>query len=190
MKNGKSFYGIPLPLGPDYGGPLFFAHYSFLGLDPRNLQDAYASYWEQNVAHARINHAYCKANPKGYYGYGDNCWGLTASDFPKGYTASSPTNDNDTIAPTAALSSFPYTPEESLAALRYFYYTLGDRLFMQYGFYDAFNLSRHWFASSCIAIDQGPIVIMMENYRTGLLWNLFMKDPDVQSGLAKLGFSW
>lgn len=190
IKNGKSFYGIPLPLGPDYGGPLFFSHYSFLGLDPRNLKDAYSSYWEQNVAHARINHAYCKANPKGFYGYGQACWGLTASDFPKGYTASSPTNDNGTIAPTAALSSFPYTPEESLAALRHFYYKLGDRLFREYGFIDAFNLSRNWFASSYIAIDQGPIVIMLENFRTGLLWDTFMKDKDIRSGLEKLGFTW
>lgn len=189
MKNGKSFYDIELPLGEDYGGPLFFSHYSFLGLDPRQLKDKYADYWEQNVAHARINHEWCKNNPKGHYGYSDRCWGLTASDFHDGYTASSPLNDKGTIAPTAALSSFPYTPEESLNALEYFYYALGDRIFGEYGFKDAFTLSRKWFASSYIAIDQGPILLMIENYRSALLWNNFMKNREILEGLDKLGFT-
>ena len=189
IRNGKKFYGIYLPLGSDYGGPLFFAHYSFLGLDPRGLSDKYANYWEQNVAHARINHAYCAANPKGYAGYSEQCWGLTASDIPNGYTASSPTNDKGVITPTAALSSMPYTPEESIAALETFYYIYGDRLFGQYGFHDAFSLSARWFADSYIAIDQGPIVVMIENYRSGAIWNAFMKDPDVAAGLSTLGFS-
>lgn len=190
MANGKKYYDITLPLGEPYGGPMFFAHYSFLGLDPRNLKDQYAGYWEQNVAHARINHAYCAANPKKFYGYSDECWGLTASDIPDGYTASSPTNDNGTIAPTAAVASIPYTPEESLKAIRYFYYTLGDRLVGEYGFKDSFNLSQRWFAPSYIAIDQGPIILMIENYRTGLLWDLFMKNQDIRAGLDKLGFSY
>lgn len=190
MKNGKKYHDITLPLGPDKGGPLFFAHYSFLGLDPRGLSDEYADYWGQNVAHSKINHAHCVENPKGYAGYGEECWGLTASDIPKGYTASSPTNDNGTIAPTAALSSMPYTPEESLKAIRYFYYVLGDRLFGEYGFKDAFNLSKFWFASSYIAIDQGPVILMIENYRTGLLWDCFMKNEDVRKGLDRLGFTY
>ena len=189
IRNGKKFYGIYLPLGSDYGGPLFFTHYSFLGLDPRGLSDKYANYWEQNVAHARINQAYCAANPKGYAGYSEQCWGLTASDIPNGYTASSPTNDKGVITPTAALSSMPYTPEGSIAALETFYYIYGDRLFGQYGFHDAFSLSAHWFADSYIAIDQGPIVVMIENYRSGAIWNAFMKDPDVAAGLSTLGFS-
>ena len=189
FRNGRKFYDITLPLGSDYGGPLFFTHYSFLGLDPRGLKDAWcASYWDQNVAHARINHAYCVANPGKHAGYSDACWGLTASDIPNGYTASSPTNDRGVIAPTAALASFPYVPEESLKALEHFYYVLGDKLWGEYGFYDAFCLDKGWFASSYIAIDQGPIVVMIENYRTGLLWDLFMKDTDVSGGLAKLGF--
>jgi hypothetical protein len=190
MVNNKTFYDIKLPLGQDYGGPLFFAHYSFLGMDPRNLADQYASYWTQNVAHSRINHAYCKANPKGYSGYADNCWGLTASDIQNGYRASSPTNDLGVIAPTAALSSFPYTPVESMKALKFFYYTIGDKIWGQYGFYDAFNLTSGWFANSYIAIDQGPIICMIENYRTGLLWDLFMSDPEVRVGLDKLGFTY
>ncbi|MHB9143647.1 MAG: glucoamylase family protein, partial [Paludibacter sp.] len=170
MKNGKTFYGITLPLGEDKGGPMFFAHYSFLGLNPTHLSDAYANYWQQNTAHAQINYQYCVANPRGNYGYGPNCWGLTASDIPNSYTASSPTNDVGVIAPTAALSSFPYTPVESMRALHFFYYTLGDKIWGNYGFKDAFCLNKHWFADSYLAIDQGPIVVMIENYRTGLLW--------------------
>lgn len=189
MKNGKKFYDITLPLGEDKGGPLFFAHYSFLGLDPRQLSDQYTNYWTQNTAHAQINYRYCAANPRNHFGYGTDCWGLTASDILNGYTASSPNNDGGTIAPTAALASFPYTPEESMRALHFFYYTLGDKMFGEYGFKDAFNLNQRWFASSYLAIDQGPIVVMIENYRTGLLWNLFMQNPNVKSGLTKLGFS-
>lgn len=190
MKNGKSFYNITLPLGEDKGGPLFFAHYSFLGLDPRNLSDQYTNYWTQNTAHAQINYQYCVANPKKNFGYGVDCWGLTASDIPTGYTASSPNNDGGTIAPTAALASFPYTPVESMRALHFFYYTLGDKLFGEYGFKDAFNLNKRWFAGSYLAIDQGPIVVMIENHRSGLLWNLFMQNENIQSGLTKLGFSY
>lgn len=190
MVNNKSFYNIQLPLGFDYGGPLFFAHYSFLGLDPRNLTDQYANYWNQNLAHTQINRAYCIANPRGYEGYSSDCWGLSASDIQNGYTASSPTNDNGVIAPTAALSSFPYTPIESMQALRFFYYTLGDKIWGNYGFKDSFNLTTLWFADSYLAIDQGPIICMIENYRTGFLWNTFMSNKDVQNGLEALGFSY
>lgn len=190
MKNGNTFYNVKLPLGENLGGPLFFAHYSYLGLDPRNLSDQYANYWEQNVAHAKINYSYCVANPKNQYGYGASCWGLTASDIRDGYTASSPTNDIGVIAPTAALASIAYTPTESLAAARFFYYTLGDRLFGDYGFKDAFNLRQGWFASSYLAIDQGPIIVMIENYRSALLWNNFMQNGDVRAGLTKLGFAY
>jgi len=190
IRNGNSYYGITLPLGEAKGGPLFFTHYSFLGLDPRNLSDTYANYFTQNQAHARINHAYCVTNPQGNYGYSARCWGLSASDIPNGYTASSPSNDVGVIAPTAAISSFPYTPVESMTALRYFYYTLGDKIWGTYGFKDAFSLSKDWYADSYLAIDQGPIVVMIENYRTGLLWNLFMSNTDVQAGLTKLGFTY
>nr|PZN52423.1 MAG: hypothetical protein DIU61_11495 [Bacteroidota bacterium] len=188
--NGETYYGITLPLGSDYGGPLFFSHYSFLGLDPRNLSDAYANYWTQNVNHTLINRAYCAANPRGYVGYSDDCWGLTASDNHQGYSAHSPTNDLGVITPTAALSSMPYTPDESLEAARFFYYKLGDRLWGDYGFYDAFNITEQWFANSWLAIDQGPIIVMIENHRTGLLWDLFMSCPEIQDGLTKLGFSY
>lgn len=187
--NGKEFYGVKLPLGENFGGPMFYAHYSFLGLNPTNLSDGFANYFTQNKNHSLIDHHYCKANPKAYYGYSDQCWGLTASDIPGGYTASSPTNDNGVIAPTAALSSFPYTSEESMKALKFFYYKLGDKLWGEYGFHDAFSLDQLWFADSYLAIDQGPIVIMIENHRSGLIWNLFMRNQEIKSGLKTLGFS-
>jgi hypothetical protein len=190
IQNGKNFYGINLPVGFDYGGPLFFTHYSFVGLDPRNLEDTYADYWEQNVNHSKINQAYVVANPKHYVGYSDENWGLTASDNQDGYSAHSPTNDLGVISPTAALSSFPYTPVESMKALRFFYYKLGDRLWGNYGFYDAFNITEGWTADSYLAIDQGPIIVMVENHRSGLLWELFMSAPEVQDGLTKLGFTY
>ncbi len=187
--NGKEFYGIELPVGYDYGGPMFFAHYSFLGIDPRNLSDQYANYWEQNQDHTLINHAHCVGNPGHFVGYSNDCWGLTASDNPQGYSAHSPTNDLGVISPTAAVSSLPYTPEGSMDAIRFFYYTLGDRLWGEYGFYDAFNITESWTADSFLAIDQGPMIIMIENYRTGLIWDLLMSSPEVQAGLTKLGFT-
>lgn len=190
IKNGKSFYGKTLPLGIDFGGPLFFSHYSFLGLDPRKLQDQYANYWEQNVRHSQINQEHAIANPKSFVGYSASNWGFTASDNHLGYNAHSPTNDLGVITPTAALSSFPYTPEESMKALQYFYYTLGDRTWGEYGFYDAFNITESWYAKSYLAIDQGPIIVMIENHRSGLLWDLFMKNSTVLNGLDKLGFSY
>ena len=188
FKNGKTFYGYTLPLGFDYGGPLFFTHYSFLGLDPRGLKDQYADYWEQNKNHTLINRAYCIANPKKFKGYGENCWGLTASDNYEGYGAHSPTEDLGVITPTAALSAFPYTPEYSMQALKHFYFDLGDKIWGEYGFVDAFSESKDWYANSYLAIDEGPIVVMIENYRTGLLWKLFMSCPEIQSGLKKLDF--
>jgi hypothetical protein len=186
--NGRTYYGIKLPLGFPYGGPLFFAHYSFMGLNPHGLKDQYADYWEQNLSQTQINYKHCVLNPNHFKGYGENCWGLTASDTYDGYNAQSPDNDFGTISPTAALSSFPYTPEYSMKALKHFYYDLGDKIWGEYGFADAFNEGKDWYAKSYLAIDEGPIVVMIENYRTGLLWKLFMSCPEVQSGLKKLGF--
>jgi hypothetical protein len=188
MKNGNSFYGYQLPLGENLGGPLFFEHYSFMGINPKSLTDQYASYETQTLNHTKINYEYCKANPKKWYGYSDSSWGLTASDIPNGYTASSPTNDVGVIAPTAALSSFPYTPTESMKATKFFYYKIGDKLWSDYGFYDAFRLQDAWFSKTYLAIDEGPIIVMIENYRTGLLWNLFMSCPEVKTGMKAIGF--
>jgi hypothetical protein len=187
--NGNSYQGIQLPLGPPSGGPLFFAHYSFLGIKPLGLSDVYANYETQNTNHTLINYNHCRTNPNNNFGYSDSVWGLTASDIPNGYAASSPTNDLGVIAPTAAISSIPYTPNESLKALKFFYYVLGDKLWGEYGFKDAFSLKDIWFADSYLAIDQGPIMVMIENYRSGLLWNLFTSCPEVKAGMLGLGFS-
>jgi len=188
--NGKSFYGIKLDVGWDYGGPLFFSQYSFLGFDPRGKKDAFTNYFNNNRNTALIHRQYSIANPLQFTGYGANCWGLTASDDPDGYSAHEPTaaRDNGTISPTAALSSMPYTPEYSMDALKHFYRDLGGQLWGNFGFYDAINQSRSWVADSYLAIDQGPIIGMIENERTQLLWNLFMANPEIQPMLDAIGF--
>jgi hypothetical protein len=178
---------ITQPLGPLHGGPLFFAHYSFMGLNPKQLKDEYADYFAQNRAHTLINRAHCINNPLGYAGYGEDCWGLTAGDTIGGYAAHSPTDDRGVISPTAALSSFPYTPKESMQVLRHFYEDLGDKIWTEYGFVDAFSEAANWHSKSHLAIDQGPIIVMIENHRSGLLWDLFMNAPGVKPTLEKLG---
>jgi hypothetical protein len=189
MINNATYYGYQLPLGPSGGGPLFFEHYSFLGINPNGLTDAYANYTTQTKNHTLINYSYCASDPKGWFGYSDSCWGLTASDIQNGYTASSPTNDLSYIAPTGAVSSLPYTPTESMKALKFFYYVLGDKVWGQYGFKDSFSLQNLWFADSYLAIDQGPMIVTIENYRSGLLWNLFSSCPEIKTGMLSLGFS-
>ncbi len=191
MVNNANYYGYQLPLGSPNGGPLFFEHYSFLGINPNGLNDAYANYQVQTKNHTLINYEYCKANPGRWYGYSSQSWGLTASDgpAPSWYQAHSPTNDKGVITPTAALSSFPYTPTESMNALKFFYYKLGNKLWGNYGFYDSYKMDDPWFASSTLAIDQGPIIVMIENYRSGLLWNLFTSAPEIKNGMKRLGFT-
>jgi len=194
--NGKRYYGINLSLGMEYGGPLFFTHYSFLGLDPRGLQDSYTNYFDLNTAHALIHLAYAIDNPQKHPGLGADCWGFTSSDDALvGYTSHLPGTDdeNGTVSPTAAISSIVYTPEASIAALRHFYFDEGKDLFGKYGFYDAFNPgldASKRVVKSYLAIDQGPIADMIENYRSGLLWQLFMSNPEIETGLNKLGFSY
>jgi len=185
-RNGNSYYGIVQPVGPRKGGPLFFTHYSFLGLDPHQFTDRYCNYFENNRNISLIHFEYAKENPKGCEGYGALDWGLTASDDYNGYSAHSPTNDNCTITPTAAISAMPYTPEQSLATLKHFYYDYGDRLWGEFGFRDAFSLQEDWFAQSVLAIDQGTIAPMIENYRTGLLWTLFMSNEEIQSAVKAI----
>ncbi len=187
--NGNEYHGYRLDLGFPFGGPLFFAHYSYLSIDPRRMQDRHTNYWRLNQAHTLINYTHCvEAAPKAY-GYSPENWGLTASDDYNFYDAHSPTNDNGTISPTAALSSFPYTPAQSWAALRYWYLKHGDRLFGEYGFTDAFNVTKNWYSNQYLAIDQGPIVVMMENYRSGLIWKLGSGISELGNGLAKLGIT-
>jgi hypothetical protein len=190
MANNATYYGYQLPLGPVNGGPLFFSHYSFLGINPTGLNDTYANYQTQTTNHTKINYEYCKANPNGFFGYSNLCWGLTASDVPNGYNANSPNSDIGVISPTAALSSIAYTPAESMNALKFFYYKLGDKLFKEYGFVDAFSLKDLWYAASFLAIDQGPEIIMIENYRSGLIWNLLTACPEIKNGMKNvLGFT-
>ncbi len=189
-------YGLPIVLNYNgtYGvGPLFWSHYSYLGLDPRGLSDQYANYWTLTCNHAKIMHNYAIANPLGWTGYNDSCWGLTASytrnyDGSVGYTAHHPGNDRGVISPTAALSSYPYTPEESLKFLRYVYETHPEKYVGIMGPFDAFSPHHNWVTRRYLAIDQGPIAPMIENHRTGLLWNLFMGAPEVRQGLILLGF--
>ena len=192
IKSDAAPYGYPLELkhngAEQTGGPLFWAHYSWIGLNPKGLKDQYADYWNVVRNHAMSNYKYCVENPKHYSGYGPDCWGLTASYSTEGYSAHCPGNDLGVITPTAALSSFPYTPEQSMAALKGFY-GRGESIWGKYGFYDAFSPASGWTLPRYLAIDQCTIAPMIENYRTGLLWHLFMSCPEVQQGLAKLGMT-
>ncbi|SDS09037.1 glucoamylase family protein [Gramella sp. MAR_2010_147] len=193
-------YGLPLILKHntrgDKAGPLFWAHYSYLGLNPKGLSDKYANYWDLNVNHTLINYEYAQENPKNFKTYSPESWGLTASytrngDDGIGYTAHSPDTDKGVVSPTAAISSIPYTPQKSLAAMRYFYTDLNDLVWGPAGFYDAFSLEgEEWVAPRYLAIDQGPMIVMIENYRSGLIWDLFMGAPEVQKGLENLGFTY
>ncbi|MGC2719602.1 MAG: glucoamylase family protein [Candidatus Acidiferrales bacterium] len=188
--DGHTYFGIKLDVGTKEGNPLFFAHYSYLAFDPRHIRDRYVDYFSNNRNLALINRAWCIDNPGKHKGYGPNSWGLTASDGPDGYAPNAPDQNDDTgtMTPTGALSSFPYTPEASMLALKHFYRDLGDRLWGAYGPRDAFNLDQNWFAPIFMGLNQAPIVVMTENYRTGLIWKLFMSNPEIQPMLAKIGF--
>jgi hypothetical protein len=196
IKSNSSKFGYTLTLrhnyAEEYGGPLFWSHYSFLGLDPRNLKDQYADYWQHNTNHTLINWRWCVQNSGNFKGYGKDCWGLTASYSIDGYAAHAPGSKTDlgVISPTAAISSIPYTPDQSMDAIRHFYYVLGDNIWGQYGFYDAFSVQAGWYPKRYLAIDQGPEVVMIENHRTGMLWDLFMSCPEIGPGLEKLGFTY
>jgi len=190
-------YNLPLILKHNGAeattGPLFWAHYSYLGLDPNTLNDQYANYWDVNLNHTKINYLYCVENPKKFAAYGADYWGLTASysrntDGTTGYDAHMPSNDKGVVSPTAAISSIVYTPTESIAAMRNFYTNYSAQLWGPAGFYDAHSKQYNWSAKQYLAIDQGPQVVMIENHRSGLLWSLFMNAPEVKQGLTKLGF--
>ena len=193
IKSASDHFGYTLQLhhqGAPNGGPLFWAHYSYLGLDPHGLKDEYADYWKENENQALINYEWCVKDPLHYKGYGADSWGLTSSYSVKGYAGHAPSEERDlgVIAPTAAISSIPYTPEKSIAAIKHWYHDMKDVLWGDYGFYDAFSETAKWYTQKYLAIDQGPQVVMIENYRTGLLWQLFMSCPEVKSGLMKLNF--
>jgi hypothetical protein len=186
--NGHTYYGIKLDVGVGSGGPLFFTHYSFMGFDPHALTDRYTNYFENNRNIARINLAYAAENPGHHKGYGPDAWGLTASDGPRGYAPQAPDlrDDVGNITPTGALASFPYTPEASMAALKHYYRDLGDRVWGVYGPRDAFNPDHDWYSPIYMGLNQAPITVMIENYRTGLLWKLFMANPEMQPMLDRI----
>jgi hypothetical protein len=186
--NGNTYEGVKLNVGVGNGGPLFFTQYSFMGADPRKIRDKYADYFENNRNIALIDYLYCQQNPGHFKGYGPGVWGLTASLDPYGYLAHAPnpSSDNGTIAPTAALGSFPYTPGESMAALKYFYRTLGARLWGIYGPTDAFNMTQNWYSPDYLALDQAPMVVMIENYRSGVIWQNFMANPEIEPMLSRI----
>jgi hypothetical protein len=188
--NGNTYYGIPLKVGVSNGGPLFFIHYSFLGLNPHLVTDKYTNYFENNRNIALINLRYCIENPENHRGYGDDFWGLTASDGPEHYSANEPNErgDEGKMTPTGALASFPYTPEASMRALKNYYRNYGKYLYGYYGFRDAINLDINWCSPIYMGLNQAPIVVMIENYRSKLLWDLFMSNPEVERAREALGF--
>lgn len=193
----SSNYGFPLVVNhntaPGNVGPMFWSHYSFLGLDPRGLSDDYVNYGTATTNHAKIMYQYCVANPKGWLGYNSKSWGLTASytrnaDGSTGYSAHQPSNDLGIITPTAALSNMPYTPTESMNMLRFLYNENYSKYIGVAGPYDAYSVHYNWVTPRYLAIDQGTIAPMVENHKNQFLWNLFMNAPDVKLGLIKLGF--
>jgi hypothetical protein len=188
--NGHTYYGIKLDVGVGSGGPLFFTHYSYMGFDPRGIHDRFTDYFNNSRAMAEINLAYCLHNPGHYKGYGSDFWGLTASDGAKGYLPHEPTlrEDDGTMTFTGALSSFPYTPKASMDAFKHIYRDLGDRAWGVYGPRDAMNLSEDWVSPIFMGLNQAPITVMIENYRTGLIWKLFMSNPEMKPMLDRIGF--
>jgi hypothetical protein len=188
--NGKSYFGIKLDVGGNTGGPLFFTDYSFMGFDPRGIHDRFTDYFDNNRAQALINQQYCIHNPHHWQGYGEDTWGLTAVDGPEGYAPYEPTVDLDdgTIAPTGAISAFAYTPQPSMAALKHFYRDLGAQVWSIYGFRDAFNLQKNWYSGITMGLNQAPMVVMIENQRSGLVWKNFMANSEFQTALKNIGF--
>jgi hypothetical protein len=189
--NGHSYYGIKLDVGVGSGGPLFFTHYSYMGFDPRGIHDRFTDYFENNRKMARINLAYSLQNPGRHKGYGADFWGLTASDGPDGYMPHEPTRrmDDGTMTFTGALSSFPYAPEASIRMFKHIYRDMGDRVWGVYGPRDAINLTQDWVSPIYMGLNQAPITVMIENYRTGLIWKLFMSNAEIQPMLEKIGFT-
>lgn len=186
--NGNTYFGVKLDVGVSTGGPLFFTHYSYMGYDPHLITDKYTNYFVNNQNIAKINYRYCVENPKKFKGYGDSAWGLTASDGPFHYSADEPVawQDNGKITPTGAISSFPYLPEESMKALKNYYFNHGKFLWGEYGFKDAFDLTNNWCSDIYMGLNQAPMTVMIENYRTGLIWKLFMQNPEIRTGLKKI----
>ena len=179
----RTEFGIDLVLGGrrDVGPPLFVTQFSYLGLDPRQIFFDGRSYFDHFRDFCRVQIRYAASKSKVHKGYGP-LWGITASSGPDGYRPFAPgLLDTGTLAPTAALSSMPYVPDESIACLLEMYQKYGSTLWGPFGFYDSFNLSRDWVSKTYLCIDEGPIAPMIENYRSGLCWRIFMKSAEIQS---------
>lgn len=189
-----TLYGIPVKVlhntGKAYVGPIFWTAFSFVGFDPRGLRDSLGINWfEVNKAHAAIQQAYCIANPMGYAGYGEDCWGFSAGYSVKGYKAHSTKRDLGVITPSGTLTAMPYAPDAVMKALKHFYFDLGDELWGPYGFYDAYIATENRVVRNYLANNQCAVLPMIENWRTGLVWELFMSAPEIQEGLKRLGFT-
>lgn len=177
--------------------PLFTHQYSHCWIDFRTIQDAYMTshgmtYFENSRRATLAQRNYCIANPGGWTGYGTNLWGLTASDGPFGYQAAGAPpaqNDNGTIAPTAAAGSIPFAPDECIPVLHNLYDTYKAQLWGPYGFRDAFNLTYNWWGTDYIGIDQGPVIMMIENYLNGRTWDRLRQNQYLQNGLQRAGFN-
>ncbi len=178
-----TYFGIPLTQGyvPNSPGPLFFTHYSYMGYDPRGMRDQYSNYFRNNQNEALVSQAYSIANPRHFKGYGANSWGLTAVDGPDDrYHEYKPFEEDDgTIAPTGAVSSYAYTPQQSLLALKHWYRDMGAQTWGIYGFRDSFNQQQNWYSSTNMGLNQAPQTVMIENGRTGLIWKTFMSSPEI-----------
>lgn len=189
----QSFYGFEYVTFP----PLFGHQYSHCWIDFRNIQDEYMrnkgiTYFENSRRATLAQRAYCIANPGGFSGYGENIWGLTAGDGPNGYIARGAPpaqNDDGTISPTAVGGSIAFTPQESIASLRFMYDNYQAKIWKEYGFRDAFNIGEDWWASDVIGIDEGPIIMMIENYFNAGVWDDFMHNEYISAGLDKAGFT-
>ena len=185
----QSFYP-PTQTSPGSPGPLFFSHYSYLGYDPRGFRDRFSNYFTANQRLSQINHAYAVANPFKYKGYGADSWGITAIDGPDDqYHEYKPyLEDDGTLAPTGAISSYAYTPAASLLAIKHWYRDRGAELWDIYGFRDSFNERWDWFSGITMGLNQAPQVVMIENGRTGLVWRAFMSNPEIAAMQKKIGF--
>ena len=164
------------------------------------MRDHQITYFENSRRATQAQRHYAVANPLGFANYSKDEWGLTACDGPgrvvdgvrfEGYSARGAPGgfDDGTIAPSAAISSMPFTPEESLAAAKHLYSSYGRKLWTNEGFRDAYNLKANWWDPDVIGIDQGPIVLMVENYRTGSVWRRMMRSPVLRRGLERAGFT-
>ncbi|MDD5218902.1 MAG: glucoamylase family protein, partial [Candidatus Omnitrophica bacterium] len=194
----ESWKKIARPVGSYHGyrliqmPPLFTHQYSHIWIDFRDKNDGFADYFKNSVNATLANRAFCIDEAKNFATYGPDSWGLTASDGPFGYRAyGAPPGwaiHDGTVAPTASGGSIVFAPQECIACLRHFYEDLGDKLWGLYGFSDAFNLDRGWFAQEVIGIDQGAMLLMIENYRSGLIWKKMKKNPYLRKAMRKVGF--